>query len=45
MNINIMHQQPTRCRRVIALHCSGADGAQWRYLSDTLGKGFIAPGA
>jgi pimeloyl-ACP methyl ester carboxylesterase len=30
----------TSCGRVIALHCSGASGAQWRELGDVLGNGY-----
>ena len=41
MNINIMHSQLARCGQVIALHCSGADASQWRYLSEALGDGYV----
>jgi pimeloyl-ACP methyl ester carboxylesterase len=43
MNIhvmNIMRPQLTHCGQVMALHCSGADGTQWRNLSDTLGTNY-----
>src|SRR5690348_13175582 len=31
-------------RTVIALHCSGADGNQWRSLKEALGAGYIVHG-
>ena len=38
MNVNIVYPpRPMRRGRVIALHCSGAGAAQWRYLSEALG--------
>jgi pimeloyl-ACP methyl ester carboxylesterase len=38
MNVNIVYPpRPVRRGRVIALHCSGAGAAQWRYLSEALG--------
>lgn len=38
MNIPMVHPLgPARRERVIALHCSGADGGQWRHFADALG--------
>jgi pimeloyl-ACP methyl ester carboxylesterase len=38
MNVNMVNPpRPARRGRAIALHCSGADASQWRYLAEALG--------
>lgn len=43
--MNTCTSMPARRERVIALHCSGADGGQWRSLAQALGPAFelLAP--
>lgn len=46
MNLSVAYPpRPVRRGRVIALHCSGADAGQWRYLGGALGGGYelLAP--
>lgn len=40
MNTCGASSKPTGADRVIALHCSGSDGRQWRGLGEALGAGF-----
>jgi pimeloyl-ACP methyl ester carboxylesterase len=41
MNVNLVYPpRPVRRGRVIALHCSGANANQWRYLAEALGGSY-----